>query len=117
MSEEPKYLRRKNTLQLLFERDELRDGDRISLLHSKLTEHLPQQSNMCQASIVINEGKPLDKWDYDSNLYSISKLTRIILVDICGQSKLKSHNLNGNRFWKLQHRDESLFDLVRSTPQ
>lgn len=113
-SEKPKYSRRKNTLQLLLEKGALRNGDRITLLSSKLTRHLLHRQDICNATVVVENGKPLVEWDHDKKIYSISKLTQIILVDFGKQFHIKNHHLNGNRYWKLLSADKSLYDMAIS---
>jgi hypothetical protein len=111
-SKEPKYSRRKNSLQLLLGKGAIRNGDRITLLSSKLTRHLLHRQDICNATVVVENGKPLVKWDHDKKIYSISKLTQIILVDFGEQFHIKNQHLNGNRHWKLLNADKSLYDMA-----
>jgi hypothetical protein len=104
--------RKANTLQLLYEKKIIQNGDRITLLPSDKTSGLPQIETIIQATIVIQNDKPAVKWDFDKKVYSISKLTHIILVEMAQQVELRKHHLNGTRYWRSQKADKSLYAMA-----
>ncbi|WP_440960852.1 hypothetical protein ACN6KS_26960 [Paenibacillus nitricinens] len=111
---EPLFKRRTNTLQLLYEKRILQEGHRIVLIISDNISGPSLEKSICQATVVIRNGKPAVKWDYDEKLYSISRLTSIILIELAKQTHLRKHHLNGTKYWKLENEsDSSLFDLAQ----
>lgn len=111
-TEETKITRRRNSLQLLYDRGIIHNGDAISLLHSNETSGLFHNELITKATIIIDNGKPTVRWEYDNKDYSISRLTQIILVQIAQQTHLLNHHLNGTKYWQLIGTDTSLFSMA-----
>jgi len=104
----PKYKRKKNSLQILFENGKIQNGDRITLL-PKANLRAIQIQTIANATIQIVNDKPIVKWDYDNNFYSISKLTYIILIEFGDLAPQTKYHLNGAMFWQLSGTEQSLF--------
>ncbi|WP_028543341.1 hypothetical protein [Paenibacillus taiwanensis] len=105
--------RKTNTLQLLYEKGVIQYGDKIILLPTNKTKGLLLDEKMSIAWIIIINNKPAVRWEYDNNVYSISRLTEIIFVEIAQQVHLLKHHLNGSKYWGLSVHGQSLFSLAR----
>jgi hypothetical protein len=113
-SDNPQYNRRQNTLNLLLEMRIIRHGDRISLIQSDKTKGLPHDDRIINATIIIEDENPVIKWDYDNKIYSISRLTHIILVEYGQQTNLMKAHINGNMYWSLCGKDETLYSIANT---
>ncbi|MGO4350137.1 hypothetical protein AB4Z45_32200 [Paenibacillus sp. MCAF9] len=105
--------RKTNTLKLLYEKGIIKNGDQITLLPTNKIMSLPQNERMSKATIIIENNKPAVRWKYDNKVYSISRLTEIIFVEIAQQVQLLKHHLNGTKYWSLSGDEKSLFLLAR----
>jgi hypothetical protein len=105
--------RRRNSLQILFEKGIIQNGDRISLLPQAHVGAFQNQL-ISNATIQIENDKPMVRWDYDNNLYSISKLTYQILVMFNELSPRSKYHQNGTMFWGLKGTGQSLFSLAKA---
>lgn len=110
--DKPPNIRRKNTLRLLLEQGIIKDGDQISLIKSDKTKKLLHNKSLTNATIIIEDNKPAVKWDYDNKVYSISRLTHIILVEFGKHTNLMRAHINGNMYWTIHGRDKSLYSMA-----
>lgn len=114
-TEKSKATRRKNSLQLLLDKGIINDGDPISLIPLGKTLYQFNNVLISKATINLENGKPTVRWSYDNNVYSISKLTQIILTQIAQQTHLSNHHLNGTKYWLLNGTDKSLFAMAEDS--
>lgn len=100
-----------NILELLLDREFLKENDR--LIYKYPNDFADSQLNNKKAycTLVIHNGEPKVKWAYDDNVYSISSLTKQMLLE-CGRIS-PSTNPNGNIYWRLVGSDAtSLYDIA-----
>lgn len=100
-----------STLKLLLNRNLLKENDK--LIYKYYNDYTDMNKKKAYCSLVIQNGKPRVKWAYDDNIYSISSLTKQMLLE-CGRIS-PSTNPNGNRYWFLEGRyshDSSLYDIA-----
>jgi len=108
----PINTRGQNSLQLLYENKIINNGDRITLLtRAKLKN---QNLIFSNATIHIENDKAFVRWDYDNKVYSISKLTYMILT-MYGELKPQTiYYVNGSMYWGLSGNGKSLFSLAKT---
>lgn len=97
---------------MLLEQGIIEGGERISLIESEKTKKIFHNKSLSNATIIIEDNKPAVKWDYDNKIYSISRLTYIILVEFGKQTNLMKTHINGNMYWILHGGDKSLYSMA-----
>lgn len=98
------------TLELLLDRGYLKENDRLEF---KYTHELKTDKKKGYCTLVIQNGKPKVKWDYDDNIYSISPLTKQLLLET--NRIVSSTNPDGNDYWRLEGSEiTSLYALYRN---
>jgi hypothetical protein len=100
-----------NTLEFLLEREFLKENDR--LVYNLPNDYMlsKMEKTKIYGTLVIQDGQPKVKWDYDGNIYSISTLTKQMLLE---RKKISpSTNPDGNKYWHLKGSEiTSLYDLA-----
>ncbi|WP_240418373.1 hypothetical protein [Paenibacillus periandrae] len=110
-----KATRRKNSLQLLLDKGIINNGDHISLIPSSKSQYQFNNELISKATINLEDGKPTVRWSYDNKVYSISRLTQLILTEIAQQTHLSNHHLNGTKYWLLNGTDKSLYAMAEDS--
>ncbi|TBL68365.1 hypothetical protein [Paenibacillus thalictri] len=114
-TQKSKATRRKNSLQLLLDKGIINNGDHISLIPSSKTQYQFNNELISKATIILENDKPAVRWSYDNNVYSISRLTQIILIQIAQQIHLSNYHLNGTKYWLLNGTDKSLYAMAEDS--
>jgi hypothetical protein len=98
----------KNTLEFLIEINYIKEYDRLVFKKNNIifdtSNVLNDNESFFYGSIVLHQ-KPYIKWEYDGQIYSISKLTQIIYHQLTGQNNY----LNGNKHWCKSGEIKSLY--------
>lgn len=98
-----------NTLKLLLDREFIKENDRF--IYKYYHDYTQSNSNKGFCTLVNQNGEPKVKWAYDDNIYSISSLTKQMLLE-CGRIST-STNPDGNKYWRLEGSyTTSLYDLA-----
>jgi hypothetical protein len=99
------------TLEFLLERGFLKENDRLIYNYSNDFKGSNMENKKSYCTLVIQNGQPKVKWDYDDNIYSISLLTKQLLSE---QKKISSlTNPDGNQYWRLEGSEiSSLYNLA-----
>lgn len=99
------------TLELLLDRGFLKENDRLIYKYPSDYTDSGLDNKKAYCTLVIQNGEPKVKWAYDDNIYSISSLTKQMLLE-CGRIS-PSTNPNGNKYWRLVGSDAtSLYDIA-----
>jgi hypothetical protein len=97
-----------NYLKLLLEKNYLKENDRLIY---KYENDFKNNNNKAVCTLVIHNGEPRVKWDYDDNIYSISSLSKQLLLESNRISP--SSNPDGNKYWRLEGTTAtSLYDVA-----
>ncbi|MFD2444198.1 hypothetical protein ACFSO7_09450 [Bacillus sp. CGMCC 1.16607] len=97
-----------NYLKLLLNENYLKENDRLIF---KYENDFKKVNNKAVCTLVIHKGEPRVKWDYDDNIYSISSLSKQLLLESDRISP--STNPDGNKYWRLEGSNAtSLFDVA-----
>lgn len=104
-----KHRRRQNSLNLLFDRGYLRDGDTLEFIVPPFTSPMSSDATDLKnltCTVESENGKPYVAWNSEN--YSITGLTRMILES--RRMKVDTEHLNGNTYWRKQGDNQTLFE-------
>lgn len=101
-----------NTLQLLLDRNYLKENDRLIYKYSNDYTYSNMDNTKSYCTLVIQNGKPKVKWDYDDKIYSISSLTKQMLLE--SERISPSTKPISNKYWRIEgvFTSASLYDVA-----
>jgi hypothetical protein len=97
-----------NYLKLLLDENYIKENDRLIF---KYENDFINNDNKAVCTLVIDNGEPRVKWNYDDKIYSISSLSKQLLLE-CDRISPRT-NPDGNKYWRLEGSNAtSLYDVA-----
>lgn len=97
--------RRENTLPHLYKIGYLQEGTQL-LFNNKLNTKYDNDDIKMYSTVVIKDGKPKVKWNYDNKIYSLTGLSKKLIKE--SNLNVNTRSLNGCRLWSLENKTKSL---------
>ena len=88
----------------------MQHNDRLRLIHDLSPAMRDTEDRRCFCRLDANTNPPQVQWEFDQQMYSISRLTREVLHEF--NIPVESDHLNGNVFWAKENDPQTLYTVA-----